>query len=244
MNTNCSAGPTSNSAFTGQTGVQTDEFGGIYYENGKLMGYQVDRCRNFEINTIDGSLSLVSSNYPRDFRGDNAICKDCGDPTSNPGNTSEVTVCPDTTTTYTVTVTNEFGCKSTKEVTVVVNPLPTPLISGNSAICFGTSTILTVSGAGNYLWSTGETTSSISVSPTTTTTYQVTLTDGKGCKGSSSHTLAINPLPTPTVFGINEICLGSSTTIFATGWVHLMYGAMARPQRTSQLALVQRQNTA
>ncbi|MBK8624345.1 MAG: hypothetical protein IPN86_01815 [Saprospiraceae bacterium] len=69
MTTNCTAGPSNNLSFVGQTGVQTDEFGGIYFENNELMGYQVDRGRLFKINQNDGTLSLVTSDFPKDFRG-------------------------------------------------------------------------------------------------------------------------------------------------------------------------------
>ena len=45
-------------------------------------------------------------------------------------------------------------------------------------ICEGESVTLTASGGGTYSWSTGATTASITVSPSTTTTYSVTVKDG------------------------------------------------------------------
>ncbi|WP_460474346.1 Ig-like domain-containing protein, partial [Emticicia fontis] len=75
---------------------------------------------------------------------------------------------------YTVTVISAQGCSATATASVTVNPAPSPDISGTTTICVGQSTTLTASGGDSYIWSTGETTAGINVSPTTTTTYAVT----------------------------------------------------------------------
>ncbi|RFS13431.1 PA14 domain-containing protein, partial [Emticicia sp. C21] len=75
---------------------------------------------------------------------------------------------------YTVSISTTQGCSATATASVTVNPAPTPAISGNTSICIGQSTTLTVSGGDSYLWSTGQTTASINVNPATTTTYTVT----------------------------------------------------------------------
>jgi len=51
-------------------------------------------------------------------------------------------------------------------------------ITGTTTICNGTSTTLTANCGGTYLWSNGATTAAITVSPTVTTTYKVTVTNG------------------------------------------------------------------
>ncbi|MGZ8525159.1 MAG: hypothetical protein ACXWV1_12060, partial [Chitinophagaceae bacterium] len=51
--------------------------------------------------------------------------------------------------------------------------------SSQVSILAGTSTELTASWQGNYSWSTGATTRSITVSPVVNTTY--TVSDGTGC---------------------------------------------------------------
>ncbi|WP_460473555.1 collagen-binding domain-containing protein, partial [Emticicia fontis] len=86
---------------------------------------------------------------------------------------------------YTVTVTNANGCSATATVSVVINQLPAiPTLTPNkSSICIGETTNITASGcSGTILWSTGQTTNVISVSPTTTTTYTATCTaSSTGC---------------------------------------------------------------
>ena len=73
-------------------------------------------------------------------------------------------------------------------------------ISGNTSIVSGGSTTLSVTPTNpqwTYLWSTGATTSSITVSPTETTTYYVTVSNGP-CELSSWETVNVTPT------GVNE----------------------------------------
>lgn len=58
----------------------------------------------------------------------------------------------------------------------------------------GGSTTLSASGALSYVWSTTETTASITVSPTTATDYSVTGVNG-ACTGTASVTVNTSPLP-------------------------------------------------
>ena len=57
----------------------------------------------------------------------------------------------------------------------------------------GQSTTLTASPGTAYLWSTGETTQSITVSPMATTTYTCHITFGPGCEGDYSSTVTVVP---------------------------------------------------
>jgi hypothetical protein len=142
---------------------------------------------------------------------------------SNGEKTASITVSPSTTTTYNVTVTDANGCQASTSITVTINPLPTPTITGNNIICNGTSTTLTASGGTSYVWSNGANTSSITVSPITTTTYSVTVTDANGCQASTSITVTVNPLPTPSITGNVKICSGVSTTLTASGGVGYLW---------------------
>jgi hypothetical protein len=72
-------------------------------------------------------------------------------------------------------------------------PFQLRIISGGtSSICPSTSTTLTASGGTTYLWSSGATTASITVSPTITTTYSVTVTLN-GCTATASRTVTVTP---------------------------------------------------
>jgi gliding motility-associated-like protein len=63
-------------------------------------------------------------------------------------------------------------------------------IFGNTTICVGSSVSLTASGGTNYLWSTGATSNSINVSPTSSTTYSVTVsTDCASANANTSVTV-------------------------------------------------------
>jgi hypothetical protein len=57
-------------------------------------------------------------------------------------------------------------------MTITVSSPPVALISGSSSICFGQSVTLTASGGINYIWNTGDTTTSITNSPNDTTEFQ------------------------------------------------------------------------
>jgi hypothetical protein len=211
----CTPGPNSNLAFTGTVGVQTDEFGGLYYEGNTLYGWQVDRGRVFEINTSTAGLSLITTGLPLDYRGDNATCLPCGN-----GGSDEPTieVCPEETTTYTVTVTDANGCTSTKSVTVVVRDFEAVVIlASDKDICHSERTTLTAPAGDAYIWNTGETTQSITVSPTTTTNYSVTITRNGKCDGIGNVTINLRPDPTIIFEGQNEICRGDCTQILASG---------------------------
>ncbi len=95
------------------------------------------------------------------------------------------TISVSTSGTYTVTVTDGNGCQNSAAATITVNPLPTPVITGNLILnCANPSTTLstTVPYSG-YLWSTTQTSSTISVN--TVGTFLVTVTDANGCVGTS-----------------------------------------------------------
>lgn len=74
-----------------------------------------------------------------------------------------------------------------------------PATLNHPEICSGDSSILHVTGTGNYLWNTGDTTASISISPAVSSTYSVTVTNDS-CRGIASTTVLVYPHPvTPFV---------------------------------------------
>lgn len=85
--------------------------------------------------------------------------------------------------------------------------------SGNTTFCSGGSVTLTANnGMSSYLWSTGQTTQSITV--TASGNYSVAIIDSYGCASNSPlKIITVNPLPNADA-GINQsVCLGNSVTI-------------------------------
>ncbi|MCZ8286626.1 MAG: T9SS type A sorting domain-containing protein [Bacteroidia bacterium] len=100
------------------------------------------------------------------------------------------TVSPASNSTYTVTGSGINGCVNSVGAISTVSVLAAPVLAAqNAGVCVGTSAVLNVSGANSYSWTTGATTTSISVSPTVTTNYAVTGTNLNNC--SSTQTLAV-----------------------------------------------------
>jgi parallel beta-helix repeat protein len=133
--------------------------------------------------------------------------------------TASITVSPNVTTTYTATVTQN-GCNDTDTVQVTVtSPPPSTVVANAGAdvtICNADNTTLTASGGSTYLWSTGETTASITVSPTTTTTYSVTVGDGAGNSDTDSVIVTVNTV-TANAGADVTITNGDSITLTASG---------------------------
>ncbi|WP_044103699.1 Ig-like domain-containing protein, partial [Neolewinella persica] len=125
-------------------------------------------------------------------------------------------------------------------VTITVKPDPTGTITPK-LICDGESATLTVmSPTGDtpftYNWSNGGgTNQSATFSPSTTTSYNVTITDGNGCSAVLTGTINVTPLPTAEITPLpgNE-CVGTEYTFTATNagagasysW---NFGALATP---------------
>lgn len=130
------------------------------------------------------------------------------------------TVNPTANTSYTVVGTNAAGCVSQTFATsnVTVNALPTLAITGANTLCAGNSVSLSASGANTYTWSTTANTSTVTVSPTSNTTYSVSGTSLAGCNGNTA-TLAVtvNTLPVLAITGTNALCAGSTVTLSANG---------------------------
>lgn len=97
-----------------------------------------------------------------------------------------------------------------------------PLISASpgTLICSGNTMTLSAPGASNYTWSTGNTTSTIiTVSPTVSGTYSISVTNTQNCVAYSTISITVsNGLPNLTVTAQqNPICLGASTSFSASG---------------------------
>lgn len=165
--------------------------------------------------TISGSSTLCS--------GSSATLNGSGGGTYQwqPGGSTatSIVVNPTANTTYTLIVTNANACTDADLLTVTVSPSPTVAIGGAGSICATSTATLTASGANDYVWSPGgSTTTSIQVTPTVGTTYTLVGTNSvTGCANTATATVSLNPLPTATITGNTTICIGQSTTLNASG---------------------------
>ncbi|MBL7931156.1 MAG: T9SS type A sorting domain-containing protein [Bacteroidia bacterium] len=99
---------------------------------------------------------------------------------------------PTMDTTYYVTGGNSFGCYSTVYVPIHVTPLPVLVITGDTSICIGESSVLYASGADSYNWIGIANSSTASVSPTINTTYTVIGINNPGsCTSSAVITVEV-----------------------------------------------------
>ncbi len=131
---------------------------------------------------------------------------------------SSIQVCPTATTTYTVVITDANNCTSSASVQVVVNP-PLAVTTTGGTICAGANTNISASGSGGsgsgytYTWNTGQTGTPVTVNPTVTTIYTVTLTDNCGSPSvTNTVQVTVNPLPTvqfvaDTLQGCAPLCV-------------------------------------
>ena len=124
-------------------------------------------------------------------------------------------VTPTSTTTYILTVTNSIGDSITSSVTVTVLPAPTitSFTASSATIALGSSVNLTAvfsNGVGSIDNSVGTVTSNVvkSVTPTSTTTYILKVTNSLGASITSSVTVTVLPafnIFPPGFFGGNYL---------------------------------------
>lgn len=105
--------------------------------------------------------------------------------------------------TYQCVVTDANGCTALTTVTISEPPPITLSVSGNDSACRWDNTVLTATPAGGtpaytYAWSpVSGNGSTITVSPSVSTSYTVTMTDANGCVSTvQTFNLTINPGPT------------------------------------------------
>lgn len=140
---------------------------------------------------------------------------------------SPVTVNPTTNTTYTVVGLNGV-CADTTTIDIAVLQGPTMNVtSANDTVCQGSPSTMTATGAVSYVWSSGGTLPSETVSPSSTSTYTVTGTDANGCTSTATFVVTVNIPAAITVSGTNTICTGGTSTLTASGGVSYVWSTSA-----------------
>jgi hypothetical protein len=129
---------------------------------------------------------------------------------------------------YTITVTNDNNCTSTATTSVTVNPVVNPPVpQANTPIIFGASITLTATGCSGvndvlkWYKSSDNSLATMPVSPTVQTNYYAkceTTLNGITCISGNSSDVTVTVLsPTPPVATGATNCLGTPTTLTATG---------------------------
>ncbi|MBP1841622.1 T9SS type A sorting domain-containing protein, partial [Formosa algae] len=143
-----------------------------------------------------------------------------------------ITVSPSQTTTYSVEVSNAGGCSDSDAVQVTVNATKVEVTADagdDETICAGETVTLTATGGSSYVWSTGATTQSISVSPTQTTTYSVEVFEGD-VSATAKVTVNIIALSIANAGSDQTIEEGESVTLTATGGSEFLWSNGATTQ--------------
>jgi gliding motility-associated-like protein len=125
--------------------------------------------------------------------------------------------------TYTLTVTDSYGCINSASTNVIVNALPVPTASNNGPVCIGTLLTLTggPSGMSSYSWTGPNGFTSVLQSPLVSATataamagtYTLTVTSSTGCVNSTATTVVVNSLPVATASNNGPVCEGRQLTL-------------------------------
>ena len=134
-------------------------------------------------------------------------------------------VSPSSTGTYQVVVSDANNCTDTASVQITVNPTPTADAGSATTICDGTQVSLGGSPTGSggtgtltYLWTPGTglndaTLANPDVSPSSTGTYQVVVSDANNCTDTASVQITVNPTPTADAGSATTTCDGTQVSL-------------------------------
>ncbi|HTF06319.1 MAG TPA: Ig-like domain-containing protein, partial [Bacteroidia bacterium] len=198
-------------AYQTAPGLYTDFFTTIY------------GCDSIIITTLivnPPTISTISADGPTTFCDGDSVTL-----TASPGTgwiwstgdtTQSITV--DSSGTYFVIVSDTNGCSASSAlITVTESTTITASITPNgpTTFCEGDSVMLIASSGTSWLWSTGDTTQSITVD--SSGTYSVTVNNG-ACTATASATVTVNPSPVATITpgGPTTFCEGGSVTLTAS----------------------------
>jgi gliding motility-associated-like protein len=159
----------------------------------------------------------ISANGPTTFCAGGSVTLTSSSATNNSWSTGETTQSITVTSAgnYTVTA-GTAGCSSTSTpINITISTPNTPTISANGPLtfCAGSSVLLNSSESSGNVWSTGETTQSITVSASGNYTVTAGTT---GCSATSSQiTVTVNTPITPTISanGPTTFCTGDNVTL-------------------------------
>lgn len=117
---------------------------------------------------------------------------------------------------YSVTVTNDDGCKGFTEISIQENPRPESEIIGADQFCPGGFSVLEIQGDSlvSFVWSNGDSISAILAEASGD--YAVTVTDVNGCSNTNVINVSEFEAPIVQIFGSNTFCTGGTTVLTAS----------------------------
>ncbi len=131
---------------------------------------------------------------------------------------SIIFVQPEQNMQYSVTVTDQYGCRNNGITSVVVHPLPSLQLTPDTSICYDDVVTLQAGGGIQYYWSNGAQTPVITVQPAGYSSYYITVVDGYGCQNNGSVSVSVAPRMEAHIIGyVDTICRGSAVVLKAVG---------------------------
>ncbi len=174
---------------------------------------------------------LITASGPISFCAGGSVTLDAGIYTNYIWSTTATTqtINSNNNGNYSVTVTDANGCtgSTSQTISVYANPIPSIISNNPTTFCIGSSTTLDAGSFSSYVWSSSETSETVTVS--TAGTFMVTVTDSHGCTGSASQSIIVNTLPTPiiTAIGPTSFCNGGSVNLDAGTFVFYNWSSAA-----------------
>jgi PKD repeat protein len=168
------------------------------------FNFSSPNCINTPVQFTDASFSSINY-WEWDFGDGGSSLLQSPYHSFNPANTYPVTLI----------VHDISGCYDTvqQNITIVAPSISGNISASDTVVCAGTPVLLVAPACGSctYLWSTGSTNDSITV--TLTGFYFVTITDANGCPYVTSIKILVNNAPPAIITSTNgdEICLGEYT---------------------------------
>jgi serine protease inhibitor len=165
---------------------------------------------------VTGSISQLPSNTTPTFNSVSPICSGnslAALPTTSINNiTGTWSPALDNTKTTTYTFTPTQGqCANTTTLSITVNPIVTPSFTSVNAICSGATLSALPSTSTNSITGTW----SPALDNTKTTTYTFTPTQGQ-CANTTTLSITVNPIVTPSFTSVNAICSGATLSALPT----------------------------
>ncbi len=141
-----------------------------------------------------------------------------------------VNISPEESTTYYVTVFNEFGCFKDDSITIDVESSIEDFLVEETGICFGDETTIGIIGGNNPQWEINPeldclTCPNNTVSPTQSAIYNVTIQSNLGCFYEDSISVVVVPSNSTDAGEVGDVCKGESVLLTTSGFGTSLWSA-------------------